>query len=282
MTMRGFRNLFRRRPTSEPPREYWYLGPDTALTRLHDGHLIYVDPVDETVCAHLIARGRWEQWVGEVLFDLIAPGARIVEVGAHVGYYTLGMAARTGPRGSITAIEANPLLARLLRRSVEFNGYASFVSVIQKAASDGPGTVRFETSRRNAGGGHVHAYDNPFGGAAEVVAVTVETLALDDLGLDRVDVLRIDAEGSEPAILRGARAILAQPSILICMEWDVIQIGYSADPGEFAAWLADQGFGFWRITHQATLEPVATADMATLPHCDVIVSRHQPRPRTRP
>jgi len=287
MRLRDLQGLFRRPSPARPlrarsgtlasaSRDYWYLGPDTALTRLHDDHLIYVDPADETVCAHLIAHGHWERWVGGVLFDLIAPSDRIVEVGAHVGYYTLGMAARTGPAGSITAIEANPDLARLLRRSVEFNGYAPFVRVIQKAASDGSGTVRFETSRRNAGGGHIHAYDPPFGGDPGTVAISVDTVALDDLNLGRVDLLRIDAEGSEPAILRGAPTLLAQPSILICMEWDVVQIGYSTSAQDFAGWLADQGFGFWRITHEATLEPVAAAQMASLPHCDVILSRRFP------
>lgn len=278
MKIRGLTSLFRRPPATAAPREYWYLGPEAALTRLLDGHFIYVDPMDETVGAHLIAHGRWERWVGDVLFDLIAPGDHVVEVGANVGYYTLAMAARVGPNGSVTAIEANPRLARLVTRSVEFNGYAPIVTVIQKAASDGPGVAVFETSRRNAGGGHVHAYDDPFDGASETI--TVETVALDDLGLSQVDVLRIDAEGSEPAILRGAQAILARPSVIVCMEWDVIQIAYNDDPGALAAWLADQGFGFWRITHQATLEPVTAADMAALPHCDVILSRQPPRPRS--
>src|SRR5437660_168721 len=102
-----------RRESAIPPpavgptaRLYAYLGPDMALTQMHDGHFIYVDPADESLSAHLIGRGYWERWIESVVRGLVRPGDRVVEVGANLGYYTLIMAAAVGPTGAVHSFEA--------------------------------------------------------------------------------------------------------------------------------------------------------------------------------
>ncbi|MES2815271.1 MAG: hypothetical protein V4720_10285 [Pseudomonadota bacterium] len=79
--------LARKSDCAEPA--YHYLGPELALTRLNNGHLLYVDPQDETMSAHMIAYGYWESWIYSVVMSLISPGDRVIEVGANVGYYTM-------------------------------------------------------------------------------------------------------------------------------------------------------------------------------------------------
>ena len=111
-------------------RVYAYLGPDCALTQLTDGHFIYVDPYDESLSPHLIARGYWEQWVETVVHALVRPGSQVIEVGANLGYYTLKLARDVGPIGRVRSFEANPIIFRLLHRSVRFNGYLDRVSLV--------------------------------------------------------------------------------------------------------------------------------------------------------
>ena len=256
---------------------YFYLGPDVALTRLKSGHMLYVDPQDESVSAHLIAHGFWEEWVHSVLRSLVSPGDRVIDVGANLGYYTVALARSVGVDGSVIALEANGRLAALVQRSVDFNGYTDIVRVIPKAASDQPGIVSFMTSRRNSGSGHTRVAESSMGG--DVVAVEVDTVRLDDLEMETADLIRIDAEGSEALVLRGATRLLQNPNIVICMEWSVVQMRSRSSVPEFIDWLSSMGFQFWKIEETATLTPVPAEKMTKLGHCDVVVSRTPPRVR---
>lgn len=253
---------------------YFYLEPHVAMTRLQDGHFLYVDPRDETISGHLIARGFWEPWIHKVVCDLIRKGDHVIEVGANVGYYTVGMARKVGPEGSVTSLEANPVLASLVKRSSIFNGYGDRVAVLQQAASDRAGVLTFSSSLRNSGGGHVYVFDAALG--PDTVTYDVEAVRLDDLDVPSPRVLRIDAEGSEGLILHGAERLLSRNDIVICMEWDPIQLADRTDPTELLAWLVAKGFRFWRIDEFSALHSVTIPDLMGLQSCDIIVSRSLP------
>ncbi len=251
---------------------YHYLGPDLALTRLTNGHLLYVDPQDETMSAHMIAYGHWESWVYSVVMSLISPGDRVIEVGANVGYYTMAMAAQAGSQGSVIAFEANPRLADLIRRSAYINGFPDRVKVVPKAVLDQPGLIPFEISRKHSGWGYVNIWDRT--AYDDSIVLQVEAVRLDDLGGDAVDFIRMDAEGSEPFILRGAERLLrANPQVTICTEWSPVQMASRTSVPDFVDWLSGLGFHFWRIEHDSTLSRVPPERMAGLEPCDVILSR---------
>jgi FkbM family methyltransferase len=263
-------------PAAGAGRVYAYLGPDLALTQLHDGHFIYVDPRDESLSAHLIARGYWERWIEAVVRGLVRPGDRIVEVGANLGYYTLIMADLAGRSGRVQAFEANAPVAALLRRSAEFNGYADRVSVVAAAVGERAGVAAFMVSARNSGGGHLQAPAETDSDQRRAVEVPMTTLdeACDD---GPVDLLRMDAEGSELLILAGAGRLLDRSAGLrICMEWDRVQMAPRCDIAAGVGALARRGFRFWRILGDASLQPVSAAAMPDLPACDVVACRQPP------
>lgn len=262
-------------PLAPEPQRYFYLAEGLGLTRLLDGHFLYVDPLDETVASHLIARGYWEDWIHRAVCALVRPGDRIVEVGANFGVYTVAMARLAGPTGSVLTFEANPRLAGLVQRSVRFNGYAPMTQVVAKAAADKAGQISFAISRSNAGGGTISTKDRAL--AADGELIHVETVTLDSVAPEGVRFLRMDAEGSEPLILRGAQRLLANPEIVVCMEWDVVQMAARADVRDFVQWLHGMGFRFWRIQYDATLLEIAADQMHVLPACDVVMSRDTPQ-----
>lgn len=252
-------------------REYYYLGDGFAQVRLKNGYFIYVDPLEESVCSHLIAHGEWEPWISDVVLRLVRPGDHVVEVGGHVGYYTLGLAAKVGETGSVLTFEANARLANLAQRSIRFNGFGSHVRIENKVASHHKGSVKFLLSRQFAGGSHLYLRDGLLAKDAEVVEV--ESVRLDDLQLPQLRLLRIDAEGSEVLILQGATRLLEAPKLIICMEWDLVQMKSRSDPSVLVGDLVKQGYMFWQIKTDSTIEPVEPAAMMTLPACDVIISR---------
>jgi FkbM family methyltransferase len=253
---------------------YFPISADMGIARLTDGHFVYVDPLDEAVGAHLIARGYWESWIHKAVCDLVQPGDHIIEVGANFGVYTLAMARLIGEEGSLLSFEANPDLAALVERSIKFNGYAGRARLVAKAAADAPGELSFGVSRRNAGGGTLST--DPSGLGTDSRLITVPAARLDDEADQDVRLIRMDAEGSEPLILRGARRLLKRPDIVVIMEWDIIQMASRTDVPDYVAWLSGMGFRFWKIQFDSTLLEVPAAGMATLSSCDVVMSREPP------
>jgi FkbM family methyltransferase len=259
------------------PRFYAYLSPDVALTQLHDGHFIFVDPADHEMATQLIANGFWEMWTDRLIRQLVRPGDRVIDIGANLGYYTLIMASLVGESGKLDSFEANPRIAQLLTRSVEFNGYAPRTTVHAAAAGNKTGTVQFTTWRHKSGSGHLalDAHDYP----ADTLKLSVPMVRLDDVvGSDRVDLIRIDAEGAEPLILEGARqTLLRSPAILICMEWAVGMISDRRDVAQFLSELRGLGFRFWKIEHDASLVELTDGALKELVEiCNVLVARRHP------
>jgi FkbM family methyltransferase len=138
----------------------------------------------------------------------VRPGHVVLDVGAHVGYYTLLSAVLAGEGGAVWSFEPNPRNARFLRRHAEINGLAS-VRVTEAAVAAADGTARFDFGS-GSGTGHL----------ATAGALEVRTVRLDRFCAEKgiaPDVVKIDVEGAEMEVLRGARATLARhrPTIFL-------------------------------------------------------------------
>ena len=139
------------------------------------------------------------------LLRRIRPGDVILDVGANIGSYTLRCARRTGPRGRVVSIEAMAETAALLQKNIEANRLAN-VDVVACAMGEKPGHVALystghSSSTRLQEGG-------PFAQVAETEVITGDSL-VERFGLNRVDWIKMDIEGGEPAALRGMKRIVA-------------------------------------------------------------------------
>ncbi len=137
-------------------------------------------------------------------------GDTVVDVGANIGEWALQMADAVGPTGRVIAVEPVPHLAAALRKSALANNMRQ-LSVSAVALSDTAGQAEFSVERANTGGSRLgrHGHD---AGACEHITVRVATL--DELlarsGAGRVDFIKVDVEGFELEVLRGARGALAR------------------------------------------------------------------------
>ena len=104
----------------------------------------------------------------------------------------------------------------------------------------------------------------------------METVRLDDVVQGSPRVIRIDAEGSELLILRGAERLLQRPDVVICMEWDIYQMASRGDVNAFADWLSNLGFRFWRIGYDSSLVEVQASALPETTQCDLVVARAYP------
>jgi FkbM family methyltransferase len=137
-----------------------------------------------------------------LLRQLLRPGDRVLDLGAHIGTVSLAAAALGC---EVAAVEPDARNAALLRASADYNGFDQ-LQVIEMAVSDHAGNIEFSPR-------------GPFGhiatAATNLPSIRVRTITVDDLltelGWQHVDFVKMDIEGSELAALRGMKGLLSQP-----------------------------------------------------------------------
>jgi FkbM family methyltransferase len=172
------------------------------------GLSITVDTRDAVIGAHLIRDGVWEPYETEMFELSITPGMVVADIGANIGYYTLLAARAVGPSGRVISFEPDPRNLELLRRNLAANGFGDRVTVIDAAIGDRSGSITLYRHAFNFGA-HSVAEANASGEAPlDVVCLTLDE-ALMSQGVEHLDVLKIDTQGSEGKIFKGGNAILS-------------------------------------------------------------------------
>ena len=146
-----------------------------------------------------------------IFAQAIRPGDVVADVGAYRGTYTLVAAARVGARGKIIAFEPTAANADLIAENVKLNRFQDRVHVENLAVSDRSGVTAFYTDTDSS--------TNSFWpGATGSDQVSVRTTSLDEYFADQQlpRVVKIDVEGAELAVLRGAHNILASSAVIVC------------------------------------------------------------------
>jgi FkbM family methyltransferase len=204
--------------------EWTQFATDSSLTTVpfEDLRLVVEPSFRSIVTSVLLAIGDWFEREMEFWRDRLQPGMTVIDVGANVGVYTFSAARRVGASGCVVAIEPFSGCVRCLEETRRLN-QLPWVRVCRGAASDRTGSVQLA----------LHS-------ASELNTVlTSETLETDELidpakieevpcftldelmqqeKLDRVDVIKIDAEGHELAVLAGSQQILTQFAPIVLYE----------------------------------------------------------------
>lgn len=168
--------------------------------------------VPRVVCGERIrVPARWCRWYPSAyepetfafLRSRVRPGATVMDVGAHFGLFTVLMARLVGPAGRVVGFEPTPQTRAVLEAMVRLNGIASMVEVRSEAVCGETGTAVFFDAETPVSYANslIHTYRSRTG-------LEVPTVRLDDFVAERglhVGCLKIDVEGAELGLLRGAR-----------------------------------------------------------------------------
>jgi FkbM family methyltransferase len=131
-----------------------------------------------------------------------------VDVGANVGFYTLCLAKRAS-RGGIHSFEPVPLNYHVLALNILANRLANVV-INNCAVGDANGEVDFCIARDSAFSSLIDTGRKAVIETTKIPMVTLDSYCSEH-NLPRIDILKVDVEGAEPAVVRGARSLLTDP-----------------------------------------------------------------------
>jgi len=198
---------------------------------------MFVDATDVGFATHMLMDGLWEYEITKFVAETVKPGMVVVDVGANFGYYTLLMCDLVGASGKCIALEPNPDIIPHLRNSVAVNGFTKRCRIDQVAASNQDGEGCLVVPHGEPKNGSLFRGEAQPGETSHTIALRT----LDDIlsGEKRIDFIKIDAEGSEAAILNGMQGTLREHRPRLLMEFNM---GHQYDgPALLAALLAAYG-----------------------------------------
>jgi FkbM family methyltransferase len=184
--------------------------PAPVRTRLGDGRVMFVD-LRSGVGRALLIKGEFDSAVFEPFRGALRAGDTFLDVGANVGYYSLLALEIVGDRGSVHAFEIDARPLRCLRRTIRHGGLNN-LHVHELALADRCGLIGL-ACEEDCGHSHVDARE-----MQNRVAVATLDVWAEFHRPARVQALKIDVEGAELAVLRGAEKFLTQHRPLIVCE----------------------------------------------------------------
>ena len=142
----------------------------------------------------------------KALEDHVKPGDLIIDVGANAGTFSLVAASLTGETGNVLSFEPSPKFANIIKKNVAINSMENLIEVHQVALGAKEGTVYLNESVADDTTNYV---------STTGTAVPAATLDSFTDNYEFIDILKIDAEGSELEILNGAIKTLSKTKVLI-------------------------------------------------------------------
>jgi FkbM family methyltransferase len=152
--------------------------------------------------------GVYEAEVQSALARHLSPGDTALDVGAHLGFFSLLLSRLVGSEGKVISVEADPFMGRHLEGNLDLNGTGN-VAVVRAAA----GTVAVERrfSQGEGGGiGHLAADGD--------IAVAGTTLDLLAERFRNPKLVKVDVEGAELEVLEGGSRLLAEHHPVLVVE----------------------------------------------------------------
>ncbi len=214
--------------------------PLARCVRLHvsvDGHRMRIRPFSYDDL--LTVSADYESCLASILPPR---GGVAVDAGAFTGRHTLEYARAVGPAGRVVAVEPLPANYRLLAHNVRINGYDCVTCVpCALGMDDRVAWLAFERETSTA------STVRPLPEGQPVTQWSLDHL-LEQLGVERIDFMKIDVEGVEWSVLEGAKGILAaSPHARLVIEIHDPPAGGSAAPCPVRQWLTDRGYAITEL-----------------------------------
>lgn len=194
------------------------IGDAPCQVRVRQGFVMTIDPSQAMDRGYFL--GTYERHLVRTLRRLVHPGDVVADIGTHKGYISCLLAARVGRSGRVLSIDADPRAFAELDRNCQLNGF-DHVDRRQYAVGAEPGKAVFTLTSML---GNSTLYPNEIARGQTVSSIEVLVLPFDTIAIEagladrRFQLIKIDAEGAEPSVLRGMHQRLAVDRPALCLE----------------------------------------------------------------
>lgn len=224
---------------------YWYFFEKLRATKpimAHVGRLSLLGYPSDTIFSDMVVRGAYENFETKLFKKLLKVGITMVDIGAYIGYYSLIASKIVGDSGKVYAFEPEQANYDLLVRNVHLN-HCHNINCLQLAVSDHAGRLplyvdKFDLgthslSRKNV----IHMQDSTY-----VDSTSIDEFFLTKRGV-RIDIIKIDVQGAEEQVIKGAKNMLERDHPKIFMEfWPFGLKNMGEDPARLLRLLRKYGY----------------------------------------
>jgi FkbM family methyltransferase len=193
-------------------REGAVMNPVVAVRRCRHGTMMYLR-YDAYIGRSLDQYGEYSEDEVALFRDILRPGDVALDVGANIGALTIPMAQLVGPEGFVYAFEPQRIVFQILCGNIALNELGN-VKAYPNAVGANGGRLKVAVPDYRIAGN--------FGGVSvgSAEGENIAVIALDEMSLPAVQLIKIDVEGMEVAVLRGAAATIARCRPLLYLEND--------------------------------------------------------------
>ena len=254
-------------------RKEWY-SDRVAAVRLARGKAVRLTGFDRNYLSFQLFWLGWpfyEPITALLVLDLLQDVDNFVDVGANIGYYSLTVASHLdqAQQRRLIAFEPNPRMLSLLKKNVVLNGLP--IDVRGMALSDKHTLQNFYLPQSDMSGSLEKDFNDESTVTVEVPTTTLDTFVTDGNVVGST-LMKIDAEGHEPAILRGGVETLSrlQPDL-------IVEVTHEYDE-DTVRLLRDLGYRFYQITDRGFIESdrLCVCQRDQLLFLNTLVSRRSP------
>lgn len=240
------------------------------------GFDIHINPAeDEGIDRIIYERGMYEMGTMNFIQENLSAGSTFLDAGANIGVMSLVAAKAVGSDGRVISFEPHPNTRSILEKNISLNGFSQIeIQAVGLGSGKSSGTLFSE--EKNRGGSSLMDYDENEEHGAEIQIVSLDSL-VDELNLNQLDLIKIDIEGWEFEMLKGAKKTLTRLRPTLIVEIDLHRKLEGGTVREMVDFLVEIGYEIYRFpenkNHPGPL--VRLSSTAELPEHDNLVFKSQ-------
>lgn len=220
--------------------------------RLHDNFYMLLNPT-EHIQQQLFWYGYYEKELGDLMKKTVKPGDVFLDIGANIGYFSL-LVANNSPSVKVISFEPVAGLFQNMNENISLNNIKNIATVNAATGEITEEKELFISAPDNLGMSSFHQPEN-YSGKKE----SVKVVAIDDWfktsGLSKIDVIKLDVEGSELAALKGMKEVLQKQKPVLIVEVNPETLSmFNLKPSDIYDYLKQLNFEGFLILENARLE----------------------------
>jgi FkbM family methyltransferase len=224
----------------------------TYKKRLHNNFCMLLNPT-EHIQQQLFWYGCYEKELGDLLKKMLRPNDVFIDIGANIGYFSL-LSATVSPSVKVISFEPVKDLFQKMNENLSINGSKNIVAINAAIGEMNEQRELYLSTPDNLGMSSFHQPEN-YSGRKE----KVEVIAFDDWfktsGLTKIDLIKLDVEGSELAALKGMNAVLEKqkPALIVEINPQTLSL-FGVKPLNIYNYLNQFSFDGFLISENGRLE----------------------------